>query len=91
MQKTLGILFKTLLITVVVVWIGLILVEYSRYKKNDPMLVVLKEDVLSYDDGHVYINWGLGYKTITYERSSLYGKEFGHMFIKVREELPEKK
>lgn len=84
-----GILFKALLILVVVVWIGLILVEYFRYQDNEPMLVVLKEETIPYDDGHVYVYWGLGYKAITYERTSLYGKEFGHIFIQVREELPE--
>lgn len=88
MRRTLGILFKVLLVSVVVVWIGLIMVEYFRYQDNDPMLVVLKEETLSYDDGHVYINWGLGYKTITYERTSIYGKEFGHIFIKVRDKVP---
>lgn len=90
MKRTLGILFKLLLVSVVVVWIGLILVEYFRYQDNDPMLVVLKEETLAYDDGHVYVNWGLGYKTITYERTSIYGKEFGHIFIKVRDKVPEK-
>ena len=90
MKKTLGILFKVLLVTVVFVWIGLILIEYFRYQDNNPMLVVLKEETLAYDDGHVYISWGLGYKTITYERTSIYGKEFGHLFITVREELPDK-
>ncbi len=90
MKRTLGILFKVLLVSVVVVWIGLILVEYFRYQDNDPMLVVLKEETLAYDDGHVYVNWGLGYKTITYERTSIYGKEFGHIFIKVRDKVPEK-
>jgi len=53
------------------------------------MLVVLKEDVITYEDGKVIVSWGLGYKTITYERTSLYGKEFGHIFISVREVLPE--
>ncbi len=78
-----------LLVTVVVVWIGLILVEYFRYQDNEPMLVVLKEETRAYDDGHVYVYWGLGYKSITYERTSIYGKEFGHLFIKVRETLPD--
>lgn len=90
MRRTLGILFKVLLISIVVLWIGLILVEYFRYQDNDPMLVVLKEETLTYEDGHVYVSWGLGYKSITYERTSIYGKEFGHLFIKVREELPNK-
>ena len=80
-----------LLVTVVVVWIGLILVEYFRYQDNEPMLVVLKEETLAYEDGHVYVYWGLGYKSITYERTSIYGKEFGHLFIKVREEIPNNK
>ena len=89
MKKTLGILFKVLLVTIVVIWIGLILVEYFRYQDNEPMLVVLKEETISYDDGHVYVYWGLGYKSITYERTSLYGKEFGHIFIPVREKIEE--
>ena len=90
MKKTLGILFKIFLLAVVVIWVGLIVVEYVRYQKNEPMLIVLKEKTLSYDDGHVYVYWGLGYKSITYERTSLYGKEFGHIFIKVREEMPKR-
>lgn len=88
MKKTLGIIFKALLIALVVLWISLILTEYFRYQDNKPMLVVLKEETLNYDDGHVYVYWGLGYKAITYERTSLYGKEFGHIFINVREKLP---
>lgn len=88
MKRTLGILFRVLLVSVVVIWIGLILTEYFRYQENSPMLVVLKEETLSYEDGHVYVSWGLGYKTITYERTSIYGKEFGHLFITVRDELP---
>ena len=90
MRKILGILFKIILVTVVVLWVGLIVIEYFRYQDNEPMLVVLNQEVLDYDDGHVYVSWGLGYKTITYERTSIYGKEFGHIFIKVREELPVK-
>lgn len=90
MKKTLGIMFKVLLIALVVVWITLILFEYFRYQKNDPLLVVLKQDVIDYEDGHVYVYWGLGYKAITYERTSIYGKEFGSIFIKVREQLPDK-
>lgn len=88
MRRTLGILFKVLVVGIVIGWIGLILTEYFRYQDNSPMLVVLKEKTIAYDDGHVYVNWGLGYKTITYERTSIYGKEFGHIFIKVRETLP---
>ncbi len=88
MRKTLGIIFKVFILTLVVMWIGLIIIEYIRYQNNEPMLIVLKEDTLTYDDGHVYVYWGLGYKSITYERNSLYGKEFGHIFINVREKLP---
>ena len=87
MKKTLGIMFKALIVTLVVMWVILIIVEYNRYQNNEPMLVVLKEDTLTYQDGHVYVYYGLGYKSITYERTSLYGKEFGHIFIKVRDSV----
>ena len=43
--------------------------------------------IVSQDGGKVTY-WGLGYKSITYERTSIYGKEFGHIFTKVREEVP---
>ncbi len=90
MKKTLGIIIKIVLVGIVVAWISLIFTEYFRYKDNKPMLVVLKQDKKEYDDGSVTIYYGLGYKEIIYERTSLYGKEFGHIFIKVREELPKK-
>lgn len=88
MRRTLGILLKTVIVLLVIAWISLIVYEYIRYQNKEPMLVKLKEEVLDYDDGHVYVNYGLGYKTITYERTSLYGREFGHIFITVREQLP---
>lgn len=84
-----GTIFKVLFVVIIVMWIGLILVEYSRYQKNEPMLVVLKEETLNYDDGHVYVYWGLGYKSVIYERTSIYGKEFGHIFISIRDSVPE--
>jgi len=89
MRKTLGIIFKAMVVLIVLLWIGLILTEYFRYQENKPMLIVLKEKEMTYDDGKVYVTWGLGYKTITYERTSIYGREFGHIFIKIRESLPE--
>ena len=88
MKKTVEIVYRTILIVVVVVWIGLIFIEYTRFQKDLPMVVLIKEETKTYDDGYVVINYGLGYKTITYERSSIKGKEFGHIFIKVREKLP---
>ena len=88
MKKTIGIIFKVLLITVVVLWIGLIVVEYFRYQNDQPMIILLNSDTLTYDDGRVYVNYGLGYKTITYSRSSITGKEFGHIFIGVRDSVP---
>ena len=90
MKKTLMILLKVILVSLVVAWIALIVVEYFRYQNNEPMLINLKSETLSYDDGHVYVYYGLGYKSITYERNSIYGKEFGHIFIGVREKMPNK-
>ena len=88
MKKTIGIVFKILLLVVVVLWVGLIVTEYYRYQNNDPMLVVIKSETLTYDDGLVFVNYGLGYKSITYNRTSLPGREFGHIFIRVREKMP---
>ena len=90
MRKTLGIIFKALLVGLVISWMGLIMVESYRYKKDLPMLVVLNKDVKNYEDGNVTIYYGLGYKKIEYQRTSIYGKEFGHIFIRVRDKVPNK-
>lgn len=90
MKKILEITYRVLLVIVVVLWIGLIVMEYKRYQNNLPMLVLLKEETITYNDGYVVVDYGLGYKTITYERSNLKGKEFGHIFIGVRNNLPNK-
>ena len=87
MKQTLGIMFKVLIIILIGIWVALVITEYTKYIHNEPMVVVLKEDTLTYPDGHVYVYWGLGYKEVIYERTSLYGKEFGHLFIKVREQI----
>ncbi len=90
MKRTIGLIVKILLVTLVVTWISLIMIEYVRYNNDEPMLIKLYEETRNYDDGHVYVTYGLGYKSISYERDSIYGKEFGHLFIKVKEKLPEK-
>lgn len=90
MKKTLAIISKTLLILLVAGWMTLIIVEYYRFQDHKPMLVAVKKQTLTYPDGKVYVNWGLGYKTITYDRTSISGYEFGHFLKKVKEKLPKK-
>ena len=90
MRKTLEILLKSLVVIAVSAWMVLIITDYYRYKEDKPMLIVLKRTVKNYSDGHVYVYYGLGYKEIIYERTSLYGKEFGHIFIKIKDEIPKK-
>lgn len=87
MKKTLGIMLEAVLIFLVAAYISLIIVEYFRYQNDEPMLILLKENVKEYEDGHVYIDYGLGYKSITYERKSIYGKQFGHIFIREKNAL----
>lgn len=86
-KRAIEIIYRLLLVLIIVLWIGLIVMEYNRYQKNLPMLVLLKEDKITYDDGYVIIDYGLGYKSITYERANIKGREFGHIFISVREKL----
>lgn len=90
MKKAVEIIYRVLLVIVILIWMGLIYVEYKRFNNDLPMIVLLKEETKTYDDGYVVINYGLGYKSITYERENLKGKEFGHIFIKVREEIPKR-
>lgn len=89
-KRALEIIYRILLAIIIILWIGLIIIEYTRYKEEKPMLVVLKEDKIFYDDGSVTVDYGLGYKSITYNRTSLNGREFGHIFIVVRDKVPRK-
>ena len=43
--------------------------------KEDHDIVLLNSETLTYEDGRVYVNYGLGYKSIVYSRSWK-GKEF---------------
>ena len=70
-MKKLGVVFRVLLTILVVVWVGLIITEYIRFDKNEPMLAPLKTEVLKYEDGEVYVSTGLGYKSIIYNITSL--------------------
>ena len=87
MKRALHYIFNILLTIVLVVWIGLIVVEYLRFQKEESMLVVVKTEEVDFDGGKAYVNTGLGYKTIVYDGVTQKGREFGHMFIKVRDNL----
>ena len=89
-KKAIEIIYRVLLAAIVLLWVGLIIVEFSRYNEEKPMLIVIKEDKIFYDDGDVTVDYGLGYKSITYNRTSIKGREFGHIFTKVRDKLPTK-
>ena len=91
MKKTLAITMKILIVCLVLGWIILIFAESKRYKNEEAMIVVLKEETLTYDDGRVYVYYGLGYKRIKYARKSINGSEFGPIFIKVKDEVPKGK
>lgn len=79
--------YISLIIKIVIVLLAssyavLLFVEYNRYQKDLPMLIQVKNTELHvYQDGDVEINTGLGYKTITYNRDSVQGKEFGTIFL----------
>ena len=82
MKKNFKLLLKIFLVLLVIAYTSLLFVEYFRYRNDKPMMIVLKEKVKNYDDGNVHIYYGLGYKSIDYQRKSIYGKQFGHIFIR---------
>lgn len=90
MKKIIMIILKVLMVVLVLSWILLVVAESNRYKNDEPMIITLSEKIIDYTDGSVHVYYGLGYKKIIYQRTSLEGKEFGNIFIKVKEELPKK-
>lgn len=82
MKKGVSIAIKCTIVILALLYAVLLFVEFNRYEKNLPMLFPIKDtEIHVYDDGEVEINTGLGYKTITYNRDSAIGREFGHIFI----------
>ena len=90
MKKLIMTILKVVMVLLVISWIILIIAESNRYKNDEPMIITLNEEIREYSDGSVHIYYGLGYKKIIYERTSLEGKEFGSIFTKVKTELPKK-
>ncbi len=77
-----SLIVKIVIVVVAASYAILLFVEYNRYQHDLPMLIQTKNtDIHVYQDGDVEINTGLGYKTITYNRDSVQGKEFGTIFL----------
>ena len=82
MKKGLSLFIKCLIIIIAAGYAILLFLEFDRYEKNLPMILPIKHtEVHVYSDGEVEINTGLGYKTITYNRDSVQGKEFGTILL----------
>lgn len=82
MKKGISFIIKISIIVIAGLYAILLFIEFDRYEKGKPMLITIKNTELHmYNDGVVEINTGLGYKTITYNRESVSGKEFGTIFI----------
>ena len=77
-----SLIVKIVIVVLAAAYAILLFIEYNRYQNDLPMLVQTKNtDIHVYQDGDVEINTGLGYKTITYNRDSVKGKEFGTLFL----------
>ncbi len=79
--------FISAVITIILIaWVGLLAYDYYRATKNQPPLVVLKEETHEYSDGTVKEYTSFGYKYIEYNRSKAgRGYMFGGFWLKVEE------
>lgn len=78
-------ILNVLLLVVVIAWAGLVLFEYFNVRgKNEPKFCFWKQETKVYDDGNVESCIGLGYKVITYNRTSYRALEFGPFWISER-------
>ena len=78
--------FISALITIVLIaWVCLLGYDYYRATKNQPPLVILKEELHKYSDGTVTEYTSFGYKYVEYNRTSSTGYMFGGFWLKVEE------
>ena len=85
MKKVIINVLKIIAILLVIVWIGIIFVDYFKARDGHDPMFCIKEEVKTYDDGTVYSCTGLGYKLFRYERKSISAVEFGPFFIQERQ------
>lgn len=78
-------ILKTLTILLVIVWIGIIFIDYFKFQGGVDPVFCIKEETKNYSDGTVYSCTGLGYKLFRYERKSISAIEFGPFFIQERQ------
>lgn len=77
--------FSALITIILIAWVGLMAYDYYRSTKNEPPLIVLKEEKHNYSDGTSTEYLSLGYKYIVYNRKSGSGYMFGGFWIKLEE------
>ena len=85
MKEVLNIIFKTLLLILVIVWVGIVVTDYLNTIHDKRLKFCLKESTHKYNDGTTYECVGLGYKMYKYERKSISATEFGPIFISERQ------
>ncbi len=77
---------STIITIILIAWVGMMAYDYYRASsKNEPPVIILKEEKHEYSDGYVQEYTGLGYKYIVYRRASRNGYMFGGFWIKVEE------
>ena len=77
--------FSALITIILIAWVGLMGYDYYRSTKNEPPLIVLKEEKRDYSDGTVTEYMSLGYKYIVYNRASRKGFLFGGFWLTIDE------
>ncbi len=76
---------NVLLLLLVIAWAGIVLFDYFNVRgKNQPKFCFWKQETKVYEDGNVESCIGLGYKVITYNRTSYKALEFGPFWITER-------
>ncbi len=81
-KKSLKIL-KIVVLGLVISWVILFLIDYTRARNNKDLLFCIKEETKEYPDGTVYSCTSLGYKLYRYNRSSINTTlQFGPIFMK---------
>ena len=80
-----NLIFRVLVLVLVVVWIGIVFIDYFNTRNDKPLKFCLSEKTHKYADGKTYECVGLGYRMFKYDRKAITAKEFGPIFIKERQ------
>lgn len=89
MSKKISFILKIVFLFIIVAWVFLVLIDYTRAKKATKPLICFKETTTKVDNGNYYVCTSFGYKYYEYQKEDN-TKDYGFSIIFVKNPIEER-